>query len=380
MEAPDTEVYAAQYLDDGLGEGFRVYTSRDQVYEARQVDGTEIRVYPDGDGWWMKIRTLAEETEAFDRLQDMADTIGDETGTRPKITVGEFSDGRKRGHVSREAEGFTVQYRNEHGYNLDIPTSRLAKAAGSTVGFGHWVGVTGGACGALGAGVGGLLGAAAGPPGAVAGAVFGAQVGGGAGGILGGLLGTVDVAGAMHNDESYTRSWTDRFDDRISQRREQKKIGQGVDISLLDQVNEKRALDSYMASVDVEYDSAKDQRHTELEEAGVEEAFDDLWTIQFAGFQAGKGVSVTKRYDTYEEAVNAVPGFVDDAEPVERPSLYTDVDALATVLDALPEKDEDVVVRNALKGEPSDSVKQFLDDEYGSVVAAVGPEWLMENT
>lgn len=383
VDEPDAEVYAARYVEDGMGDGFRVYTSHDDVYEARQVDGAEVRVYPEDTGWWMKVRCPVEEDDAYDLIQETFDAIAEETGTRPSLTIGEFHEGVERGHVSREADGYTVHYRGEHDYDLDIPTSRIATVAGSTAGVGAWT-VGGGAAvgaglGALGAAVGLLAG---GPPGAIGFGSFMAAVGGGAGGLAGGVTGVLDVKDGVVQRRSYdslSRGLVERFNRPFRKRRERKRVSRGVENSLLDRVNDKRALDAYMASEGVDYDPERAERHSELEDAGLEEALEEVWTIQFTDFEKGEGVSVTKRYDTYEEAVGAVERHVDADAAVGRPSIYRDAEALDTVLDALPEEDVRVVVGNALEQDTSETVDDLLDSEYDSLVAEVGPEWSLEH-
>lgn len=382
-DVPDAEVYAAQYVDDGLGEGFRVYTGHDEVYEAWEADGAEVRVYPDDEGWWMKVRyPVVEGEDAYDVMQETFDTIQEEAGTRPSLTIRDFHDGVERGYVSREADGFTVQYRDEHNYDIDISSSHLATVAGSTAGFGTWVGLGGGACGLVGAGLGGAFGLLAGPPGAVAGAAAGAEMGGMLGGAFGALLGSVDVADGLKGkgDPTITRDVADALNERIRKRRERKRLAQGVDESLLDQVNQKRALDAYMDAEGVEYDPAKAERHADLEKAEVEAAFEEIQAILFSRFENGKGVSVMKRYDTYGEAVDAVQRQVDIDPGRERPSIYRDRDALATILDALPEQDRQVVVETALERETTEAVDALLDRDYADIVEDVGPEWSLENT
>lgn len=382
---PDAELFAAQYVKDALGEGIRIYTSHDELYEMRQRDGTEVRVYPAGDAWQLKARyTVGGDEEAYALMQDLFDRVEDWTGSRPELTIGAFHDAVQRGYVERGEDDATVVYRTEHAYDLDIPTSRLAAVTGSTAGFSTLVGVGGGMFGVVGGALGGVTGfLLGGPPGAMAMGAGGAKLGGGIGGALGALAGLgdlSDVAQGRPEDDSPTRAAIDWFDAPLRRRKERKRLDTEDRVgSVLDRVNEKRALDVYMRSEGTDYDTGKAERHAELTDSGVEDAFNEVWTIQFADFEKGEGVSVVQEWETYADALDAaadLPGL--DAPATERPSIYTDRDALHTLLEQLPEQDRKTVIRNVLGAEPAPAVRKMLDQIYGELVAEAGRERSLE--
>lgn len=157
MDDREADVYHAEHIDDALGEGIRLQTQHDALYEMRAHDGVETRIYGDGDDWRVKARIPVEGDdeaayETFrDAVYDLADTYDEET-TVPALAF--MEDDRSRA-LDFPPERVRVRYNEEEQVDLsvDLPDTRRdwVKASLASAGTfsGTYAGVFGGMIGGV---------------------------------------------------------------------------------------------------------------------------------------------------------------------------------------------------------------------------------------
>lgn len=389
MENVKTTMYHVTGVEDAAGEGKHIFTSHDDVYEARSGDSHELVLYPE-DGRWHGTARIAtcDESEAYDLLNDLAGTLEDRYDgfNQDALTPRNFHDGLEhQDRFSLSTGEVTLAYNQQPDVDLELPKGKIRSLIlqnyAQHIGKDAAVGATGG--GALGGAAMGIVGLiVGGPPGAIAGASGGATIGGGFVGGLGTLIGILDAAA----DHSRLKQGDIRDDSFLETRLEKAQADYATELSvvssidahtpLLEQVSERNRLDTFADEGD-SYDPALMERYDELQTEVNDADIEGFFDLHFHNVDRWQGVTLTATHDTYTETTDFL-SFVAEEEswPDERPSIYRDADAFKAILEKLPDVDEERLVYTALDTETSTSVEQLLQDGPG--VDTAGIDYVME--
>lgn len=375
---PDIDLYHAQPVETGRGDGVRVYTAQDAVYEALEdADGVGTRLWPDGEGYQVTVRVPVDgerEQDAYRMFRTIADRVGevydDEIPMSWLAFQTELDDGTpsrraehdRNGNGTRYGGGIRIRYREE-GRN-PIPEKEV-KTYGDT---GARLGMWGGGLGGMGAGMAGVIPVTAGLepllgiPGVVAGMA------------AGGMLGYAPFK---------ARSW-------YANRQRRERFGDpGVvmEDTLFDRLNERNSLERLLDRNEPLPDRFTERYHTLLEEP-LDEQWDIVETAHFDRFSWREGVTAEAvRFDTYEDAA----AFTDvvRGEPegsYERPSLYEEPAVFTELFDHLVHRvngewhmldDAEVLVGNVVEHDAAEGVREFLDEAHPDLVRRAGQERML---
>lgn len=381
----DVELYATDRVQDALGDGLRIHTSWDEVYETRRHDDAAIRIYPAEGRWHARVQyDVTELEDAYDRFSAAASGIADayevSLDTTPKAFMADLdSDG-----LVREDDGrYTLTFREEPDIRslVNQPVSGKSWLKGMAASMAS---LTGGGS-TVGAVLGGALGIPGGPPAMAAGATAGAV----GGGVLGGIVGFSEtLATASVSEDRYmwrssfpTNAWTRFFE----KRRRKKYVDEGrlAEETHFDLMNRLNTLDRELELAD-SLDLARHEEYTDLDESGVDEVHDILMRTQFHDFEKTGGVTATRTAETYEEAAAFAAELLDVDAPDERPSIYTDPAVFRDLFDQCSYEDDgeerlfgtghammqDVVGRDAV----DPSIVTWLEERHPGLVKEVGQE------
>lgn len=373
MREPDTEAFYAEAIDDALGDGIRIYDASDTVHELRETP-VATRIYEDEGRWQVKARLpTAGEKEAYQTLRDAAHRVGDAYDWDVTVPAYDFRDGDHTVTLDPAPLDGELAYNEEDGTDIDIPLpeSRWHWAAGTA---GSFLTYDGGGAG-LGAILGGVVGTAAGTP------MLGAMAGSGVGGGIGTLLWGAETTFTWLDDESYGRNtawWKEKVRNSHG-RRKREAFEQAEplhDGRVLSRINDRNSLEAEIDHIE-DYDMA--ERYEELDADDQTELFEQTMRYHFDQFHRRHGVTLDASVDTYTEARRLAAAVTDTADPgAENPSIYQDRDAFRTLFEALPGRDRDVLVENALEQGATDAVRRFLDREHQDRVQQVGGRTRLE--
>lgn len=362
---PAIDLFTAQRVETERGDGFRIYTARDDVYEALESEGgVETRLHPASTGYRVTVRIPVgdgEETaqEAYQAFRDVADRV--ETGYDVDLPLSwlNFEDDlggapRARARLD-EGDRVTVRYRADG--KVAIPEKRYSTYSEGM----SYVGAFTGGFGLIGADMLGMLSAT--HPLLPFPAGFGGMVAGGMLGYFG----------------PKTRQWYVNRKRRKRYENPEAVMEQPV----LDGVNERNGLERLLDRDEPMPDHVTD-RYKELRDEPLDEVWGLLTTAHFERFDRQQGLTASGTFDTYEEAA----AFTDVVRGVPqqertRPSIYEEpavfenlfshlvheVDGELYILD-----DADVMVGNVVEHGAADGVRMFLDETHADLVQRVGAE------
>lgn len=352
--------YHAEPVEEEGWEGFRLLSHTDEVYEAVTDGAVEMRVYGDEAGWDVAVRFPTETDEdAYERWEAVSDRIRYADGPDLAVDGLTFHE-EKDGGMDRGADGITLRYTQdgavavpEHSYGRPH-TGSMAEAGVFLGGFGG-----------MGAGfVGSALGLA--EP-----LLLPLALGTWAAGVIG-----LPVAGKTLPATA----------ERINNWRSRRKYGSEdriADVSLLERINERNALERYLEQV--RYEDAASERYEELDEADMDETLAQLLETHFDRFDQQEGVLALKESETYEDATAFASTVTGTPYTPERPRIIDDRDRFATVLrhctfdDALIDEGRSLI-RRVVEEAADDAVESFVEDEWPDVTREVAATASLERT
>lgn len=362
------DLYHAERIEDGLGDGFRLYTLDDEVYEARtgtlpasldngeEVSRLDSRIYHDDTYWVMKVNTpVTEKKPAYNTLRAFADTVEEATGEELETTWLDYQttyeDGEQFEVGTRGVGTDTVTVSFQASGSIDIPEASYEMQ----LGLGHGMGAALGGGAAAAAGM--LLGA---PVGVIDGLLVGQVAGAGLGGVI-----------------PKARQYREN-----RKRRKRFCEAEGIeDLDLFDRVNEKHRLEQILDRDTPAPDRFTD-RYNALRDEDLDELLDVITTAHFDGFDDQAGVTVTGTFDTYGGA-HAMAAALSGVEALtDRPSIYADRDVFERFFDALTyeeggdeqllEDGERLVCDVMQRDDVAPSIIAWLDAEHADTVQDVG--------
>lgn len=361
-EQPPTLLYYREPVQDELGDGLRILTSHDDVYEARAAEDIETRIYSDGEQWQAKVQNpVTDMEEAYDRVVASVNSINDLGDAGLAVDPEVFLEGVDRYDTfGLEGNGFTVKYR-ETGEGLEATgLSDGAQIAYFLGGWGSYAGA--GATGGF---------AVGGPPGALVGGL-----GGAAAYYLEALFnadaGDLDLEKVAENKsrspmmlpyrgirsaKNRVRNWRHRR----SQRKAQEQYQQP---ELLNDVNELHCILSRMQQNNTIQGHEQRDR---LKDKDPDETLEAALNIAFHRFEEQPGVTATGTFELYDDAAAFMATLTDTDTPTTRPSIYTRPDAFKTIFERCVEydltDDQQILTQNAHKN-GSANVLSYLEDEH----------------
>lgn len=359
----DTTLYHMEPLEDALGAGLRIQTTDGNLYEALEPGEYSSRIYGGEEyaKWHAVIKFIPDDVEeAYGSFSKLADNIEKQYGIDIGMTGKDFYDTVTAEETPRAfQDNITLTYLEE-GQELDIPKHAFSFDSGvDTVLSGAFLGCVGGTLGAI------ALGPVLGPASGVS-IQLGATVGAG-------LTGPV-VSRSSKAAESFLNS-----------RREKKyKQQDRMEQTLFEKLNERNSHDAYLEEVTL--DEEKGQRRDELTESGIDETWETLRNIHFDQFSSWEGVNATISTDSYEEANRFVTAALNGTqEPLDRPTIYRNPNALDTFLNHLVFEDDDDVyvldagvdlVQQAMPHTEDDEAVKAVLEEYDAAVELAGEDLL----
>lgn len=378
MDEP-TELYYREAIQDELGDGLRLLTTHDDVYEAREQDGVETRMYTADDQWNAKIRQPTTDLEdAYDTFYTMLETFNELEQTDMSVTPDEFLDRVKdRDSIKRLDTSAAVRYDEE-----DNDIGEVELSSGET-----FIQVVGGIGGY--AATGGAIGALAGPPGMASGTLLG---------VMGGMgMAIVDVMAMSRHDPNKYREAADKSNTPISlsyktlrssknkfrrwkhARQQEKQRQQFEQPDLLEDVNELRCIEGRMKQLNtVEAHGVRD----ELQEKDPDQMLDAALSVAFHNFEKQAGVTATGTFDTYEDAAAFLATVTDTEQPGEQPSIYTNEDAFTDLFGLMNEyeleRDQEVLAQKAHE-QGDGAVLEYLETEHPDLFNETGMEYATED-
>lgn len=395
MADRETDVFYAAMIDDELGEGIRLQTQDDAVYEMRGDGVMETRLYGEEDEWHVKARIPVDggEEDAYEVFRDIIYDLGDTYDEDVTVPALAFMEGNHRRDLDFMSTLVTARYNAEEDVDIsvDLPDERIDWVKASARSLGTYTAKPAAVGGGVMGGMFGLAAAitAAGDPAlSLAGAGIIAAVTGGGAAALAGLGGAgawgwkegypvwkreAEDARFEHHPGGRTKKWKHRF----KEKREQKKIEEGrngvplQDDTFLNRLNERNRLAATVDEVD-DYEEA--ERFRELDESGIQAMFDAAMTFQFTGFEDRDGVTLAASTTSYREAAELAADIVgSDTQPQERPTLYHDRDAFVRLFEAAPEADRERMVAAAME-DATEDVTDYLDANHAQLVERIGQE------
>lgn len=366
---------AAEPFDDALSGGIRVHTDRDELYEARTVDGHPVRIDGADDRWRVQVHLPASDDplEGYDTFDTVAERL-ENTYREELITPAtDFLD-RLEGSNSVTAVDDTIEvrYRTRHAWKTDPGDGYRPSKGGPSAREGHIIRMTGAGAGTGGA-AGIALGATAGPETAAvlgAGGAFAGAVAGFADGIfLYDILRTpLSLSYGVEKGTDWTRRKRKEFREWRANRQNRLE-----DLGTFDRFNEKQRL---AAVKDETRDPHAAQRYRELRDSDVEENVLDLLERHFDRFDERQGVTAIHTTDSYEEAAAfATAALETGSAAVEQPSLHTNERVFRTIFEAAADGRQEELVETVLGNDGAgDAVQDYLDREYPGLVERIGKQ------
>lgn len=360
---PERDVFYAEALRDELGRGVRVYTTSDDIYEARQTRRHQSRIYGNQeDGWYAKVRIPEHRDRvARETMNDIASNVAPLYHLDPQENELMFEDEdaftedlETSDRVWTETEDIKLAYNQDD--QVDIEETKLTEATA--------FGVAGGYV-AAGAGAAALV--VGGPIGPVA-----APIAGGAAGYVAWVAETW-VADAFDTNKTPTflaASMVDR-------NRKEKYRGDVPDhAGFYEELN---GQESSGVLGRLKNGATKVLPLTPQADETAEhhrEVWDQVVHRQFEKVDRLQGVTAKTRTESYEEAVEFVgTALGKEAEPFEAPSLYTNTDAFQAMFSTLEGTDRERLVANVFeRDDVATGVTGWLDDEHEELVKQVGQE------
>lgn len=354
------DLYHAEAIDDDMGEGLRLYTLEDTVYEARRgqmwvfdgdghLDGTlNTRIYQDGSDWMLKAQTpVTEKKPAYHALRGFANTVEEELGVELETTWLDYQttyeDGKSFQVVARDA---SVTFR--HTGDITVPKVSHGIIPGITQGVGAAIG--GGA-----AAVANLFGV---PADIFGGYLLGMGLGAGAG-----------VVGPKAR----------QFHANRKRRKTYGTVDGMEELDLFDRVNEQHRLEQVLDRPGPAPDHFTEE-YNALREDEFEDIFDIITTAHFEEFHKQAGVTLTGTFDTYSDAYGLASALSGVDPEVERPSIYTEPDVFQHLFSYLTYTeggedrllgDGETLVREVMQRDADPAITEWLDEEYGDLVRDV---------
>lgn len=365
MRAPG--LFAVDEIDDELGEGIRLHTDTDHLYELRTnsslmgaEDVTASRIYSrDGDSWKAKTQIPgAEDRDAYEQLKEVRDRITDAYDVDVTLPAYDFQEGDRRFDFDGGIDGVLIYNTPEDVdddiYVIEQPDRLLETMAGYS---------------AAGASTGATWGAMASPE-----PLSGAVIGGGLGSVAG-LAGLLDAM--IHDCEDVetpapkAAKWAAKTSEYLKGHTPAKG-GPLQDSSFIDDLNTKRSLEGENIEEVEDYDLAEQYR--ELESRDLDGRLRSLLEDHFGSFEDRPGVIVTVDVDTYADA-RAFVSHMHDEEPVDvdRPSVYDSPGTFDQLFRHLDEEEKKDWIEEVLD-EDHERIQTFLEEEYGDLVTEVGQE------
>lgn len=366
----DIDLYHPEGIEDELGDGFRLYTLDDAVYEARtrplsidmpdvDVPRIDTRIYTEEGDWMLKANVpVTEKKPAYQTLRFFADAVEEVEGTELESTWLEYQTAYEDG------DAFTVETRDRavsfrHDGDIDIPT----------VHYNGWEGIT------TGANFGAMLGGVA----ALAGNVVGMPMDPFNGLMMGWMAGS-GVGGVGSKARQFRTN-----------RKRRKKYGDvdGLEeLDVFDRMNEKNRLEAVLNRSGPAPDRFT-ERYNELREDEFEDIFDTVTTAHFEGFDEQAGVTLTGRFDTYTDAYGMAAELVAVEAAGEHPSIYADADVFRHLFsfftyeecgeEHLLEDGERLLQEVMRRDDVDQSIITWLDEEYTDMVRDVGQKHTLED-
>lgn len=367
----DDRYLTGEPFRDDLGTGIRLYTDRDEVYEARTVAGSRVRVHGGDAGWYVQAQLPAstEPVEGYETFDTVTERLEHAYGAELITPATDFLDRlESRDSFTASDDGMQVQYRKRHAWKLEpgecysssrYSADQVFRMTGAGAGTGAAGGVT--------------IGATAGPEAALALGVLG-----GVGGAVVGLMDRAFLYDMLDSPISLSKGtekgadWTLRKKHEFTEQRanRQKRLD---DADLFDRFNEKQRL---KAVADKTRDPHQAERFRELRDSDIEERVENLLERQFDRFDERQGVTAQYTADGYGEALDFAATVLETgAMDLERPSLFQDRDVFQTVFEAADEGRQEELVEAVLARDDADQqVTGYLEDSHGETVEQVGQE------
>lgn len=349
-------LYTREPVDDELGEGFRMYTQEDRVFESRVQEPYHSRLYEREDGDWYAgvlapvTRKERDETvEAFIERINMAY----DTDCSPEESWFDAKSWLRGRAKENRAEDIELGYNRWSAFTKDV-NLRQDMAAG----LGSMSVYTGG-----GAGAGAAIGAAVGGPG---GAVLGAYIG-----TMPGMLAAwVDLL----NSSNYgKRTVVNTIRNRWVERAEQKHLtGEMLGEDLLETVTRYNALNWLPPSRDLE---EVELQREELSQDNPLETLEDRVDTHFDVTNFA-GVYATRKTENYGDAATFISTVQDSAaDGISRPSIYEDLERFADLFEHLYEDGEsETYVRREGTQMIESAFREGADPAVQEYLEAVVPE------
>lgn len=365
MERPDLELVYGSVLDDG--DGFRLHTSRDNVYEYRQDGERDARITSGEWGWRTVVHAPAREDEACDEFAAFAEAIDDRYDTGFVDASRAFNALKEDGVVAVHEGLFRLRYRESHGF--DIPPGRMGRTTRRVsrgVVDGIYAGSLGYALGFLG-GIAGFAGAAAlGAPSPLQETI---------------LVGTTAGGSALFGGIGALRGAPDGYSSAEIRRRELVRGGEPAAVveDMLETVNAER-VEQYLAG---EPEATGDE---EDDCTRVEQELDVFLDTVFHDAEQHAGVVASAWHPTYDEAKTFVSGLADVSVTEEPPSLYTDADVFQELFAYLETDDgllddAHILVDNVYSREDvSPEIAAWLNEAHPELVQDVGQQKALHGT
>lgn len=367
MVGPITDRYVtATRIDDALGEGLRLHTDRDELYEVREADGADIRIHGDVDDWTATVRFPAIDLDpAYDRFDTVAERLETEYDEELITPATRFLQAaRDTGTVTTRSGPVTLRY-DETGENglielddLDSDDVTGKEVAGTLATYAG-----------TGAASGGTTGMMLGTPelaaiGTAAGAI---------GGVMSAFY-TESEKRFPHSPAGHAIKGIRNTRTRLRRRRERKTHAAERlhEQDMWDTLNEKNRLET-VADTTRDLDEAR--RYEAVKETDVEETVSTLMDHHFHRFPEQAGIAATIETGSYDAAIDFVSAALGRSAPdIDRSSIYEDERAFRDLFEAAHEERREELVAAVLEEGAARGVRDYLNTAHGDLVQRTGGE------
>lgn len=338
----ETEIFYTEDIDDGLGEGKRLYTSEDTVYELRNLGSwgePASRVYREDDQWKVKTRFAVDGEEAYERFKQIAERIEEEYDADLLIPALQFMEDGQNSISTGSIDG-RVQYNEEPEKKLSA--NDHPKLAAKSVAA--W------ASSYTGTGIGAAM--LLDPTGTSA--------------MLGGVLGIVGFIGdaivcpiATPGRKLSSYIITKHITEPIEEKER------------IEDLNRRKRLET-LSKDSTDYSKAEEFK--ELDDEGLVERMNLALEFHCNSFEKMDGLTTNMAAESYSEAIRFAATVLDREQPErEEPSIYTDVDAFSHMVEELPGQDRLVLVQNVIEQEDANQrVQTYLEEEHPRLLDEAG--------
>lgn len=366
VKQPPTQLYYIESISDGLGDGLRILTTYDEVYEARDGTEWETRIYRNDDAWQITSRYPDTDVEkAYDRFIQVSEAINDRDGADLDMEPSVFLDQAKTdGFIQSQQDGYKLKYRTEQDeVNFDNPS--ILNPVGGVAGYVAAGTAAGSTLGPEGLAIGGLTGALAGA------ADF-----------------TLSAGNATKLEKNAERPRTPialgyrtmrtvkgKMQNWRESRRIQKQMNQYRQPDLFNAVNELHCIESRMnQNRTVEGHERRDQ----LQEGTPDNTLSTAMDMAFYRFDEHPGVTVTSTFDTYHDAADFLAAVTGSDAPETQPSIYVDEDAFTALFERMDAyeltEDQNILVANAHE-HGNDEILTYLEETYPNLFHEHGVDY-----